>query len=116
MKDFNSDLVATAAQYEKLATAAAQRSVEIVDTVVVEIVDEETLQLDCAMLWAEVFSPMATITEDDMAAKIPELERCIRAQYQDLFQGPMYLLPARKDSGFRIRIIPGIEPPNKSLY
>jgi hypothetical protein len=58
----------------------ARRSPEIVETVVADIVDKETFQLDCAMLWAEVFGSEASITGDDAAATIPEFERHIRAQ------------------------------------
>jgi hypothetical protein len=114
MEDLDGDLAATAPQYEKLMTAMAQRFPEILETVVTEIVDKVTFQLDCTMLWAQVISSEAEITGDDTAPKILELERHICAQYQDLFQEPTCLPPTRMDGGFRIRMIPGIESPHKS--
>ena len=48
--------------------------------------------------------------------KVPDFERKIRAQYADVFQEPTRLPPARKDGAFRIRTIPGAEPPHRSPY
>jgi hypothetical protein len=84
-----------------------------VETVVTEIVNQDTFQLDCATLWAEVFGSESAITGNDAAAKILEFERHICAQYQDLFHEPTGLPPARKECGFRIRTIPGVKPPHK---
>jgi hypothetical protein len=116
MEESDSDLAAMAAQHEKLTMSMARRSLEIVVTVVAEIIDEEIFQLDCAMLWTEVFNSQAAITGVDTATKIPEFERRIRAQYQDLFQEQMGLPPTCKDGGFRIRTIPGIDSLHKSPY
>jgi hypothetical protein len=59
---------------------------------------------------------MAAITGVDAATKIPEFKCHMRAQYQDLFKEPMGLPPARKDGGFRILTMLGIEPPHISPY
>lgn len=48
--------------------------------------------------------------------KVPEFERKIRAQYADIFREPTGLPPMRRDGGFRIRTIPGAEPPHRSPY
>jgi hypothetical protein len=74
MEDSNADLTATVALYVKLAMAVAQRSPETVEMMVPEIVDEETIQLDCATLWVEVFGSEAAIMEDNTATNIPEFE------------------------------------------
>lgn len=41
-------------------------------------------------------------------------EQKIRTQYADIFKEPTGLPPARKDSGFRIRTIPGAKLPHRS--
>jgi hypothetical protein len=46
MEEPDGNLAATVAQYEKLTTKMAQRSPETVETVVTEIVNKETFQLD----------------------------------------------------------------------
>ena len=48
--------------------------------------------------------------------KVPDFKCKMRAQYDDVFQEPAGLPPARKDGGFRIRTIPGAEPPHRSPY
>ena len=82
---------------------------------VAEVVDEETYQEDCAEAWHEVFGDEVELHAIDIT-KIPEFERKIKEQYKTIFEEPMGLPPVRKDGGFRIRTIPGIEPPHKSPY
>jgi hypothetical protein len=115
MGDLNSDLVVTAAQYENLTAAMARRCPEIVETVVAEIVDNKTFQFDCATLWAQFFALGVTMAADEEVVNIPEFKRRICAQSQNLFQEPSGLPPARKDGGFWIRTIPGVEPPHRAL-
>jgi hypothetical protein len=45
-----------------------------------------------------------------------EFEKRIRDEYPDLFEEPTGLPPERKGGGFRIRLIPGAQPPYKSPY
>ena len=90
---------------------------EIANFMVAEITDEATYQDDCARTWQRVFGKdcNAELQEADLE-KMPEFERRIRAQYPDVFKEPTGLPPVRKDGGFRIRTIPGAEPPHRSPY
>jgi hypothetical protein len=115
-EESDSDLVVMAAQYDKLMTTMAPRSLEIVVTVVTEIVDIEIFQLDCTMLWAKVFSSQTAIMGAGAATKLLEFEHHIHAQYQSLFQEPMGLPPAQNDGSFWICMIPAINPHHMSLY
>jgi hypothetical protein len=49
-------------------TSMVQSSPEIVETMVAEIVNEESFQLDSTMLGARIFGLEAVITEVDAAA------------------------------------------------
>jgi hypothetical protein len=84
----------------------------MVESVVAEIVDEDTFQLDCASIWAEVFGSEATTMGNAVATMILEFEHCIYIQYQDLFQEPTSLPPACKDDAIRIHTIPGVKHPH----
>jgi hypothetical protein len=66
-------------------------------------------------------SNMESSKEDDRDDRKPkvdlmEFEKRIRAEYPDLFEEPTGLPPERKNGGFRIRLIPGAQPPHKSPY
>ena len=86
---------------------------------VAEIADEATYQQDCARIWQHVFGKDVPVGAELQATdldKVPEFERQIRAQYADVFQERTGLPPMRQDGGFRIRTIPGAEPPHRSPY
>jgi hypothetical protein len=80
--------------------------VEIVETVITEIVNEDIFQLDCTTLMAKVFGLQAGITGDDKATMISEFEHGICTKYQHLFKDPTGLPLAGKDGSFRIHLIP----------
>ena len=103
---------------------------------------QRTYQRDCARTWRRVFGkdseselqaadlekvpeieqriralyalPPTHKASDKYKEEVPEFERKISAQYADVFREPTGLPPARKDGGFRIRTIPGAEPPHRS--
>ena len=100
-------------------TTTSRQLPEIAEFMVAEITDEATYQQDCARTWQRVFGKDVPIGAELLATdvdKVPEFERKIRAQYADVFQEPTGLPPMRRDSGFRIRTIPGAEPPHWSPY
>jgi hypothetical protein len=112
MEESDDDLAAMAAQYEILTTTMAQTCPEIVETMATGIVNQETFQLDCKSLWAEVFGLEVTITGVNAAVNIPEFEHHIQVQYRTHIEGTMGLPPARKDVGFQIRMISEVECPH----
>ena len=92
---------------------------EITEFMVAEITDEATYQQDCAHTWRHIFGKEVPIGSELKAIdldKISKFEHKIRTQYADIFQEPTGLPPTRKDGGFRIRTIPGAEPPHWSPY
>ena len=100
-------------------TTKCRQLPEIAEFMVAEIADEATYQQDCARIWQHVFGKGVPVGAELQATdldKVPEFERKIRAQYADVFQERTGLPPMRQDGGFRIRTIPGAEPPHRSPY
>jgi hypothetical protein len=91
---------------------------EDMEVLIAEIVSEEEYQSDCAAIWMELSNMESSKEDDDGKPKVDlmEFDRRIRAEYPDLFEEPTGLPPERKSGGFRIRLIPGTQPPHKSPY
>jgi hypothetical protein len=79
------------------------------EVMVAEIVSEEEYQSDCAAIWME-------LSNAETSPDLKEFEKWIRKKYPDLFEEPTGLPPERKSGGFRIRLIPGAQPPHISPY
>jgi hypothetical protein len=103
--------------YNTMELLAMEFGAELVDEVVIgEIVDEATFKADCAVIWAECMLVETAPGAARGAEELSEFERRVRVQYHDLFLEPEGLPPARSAGDFRIRTIPGVEPPHRSPY
>jgi hypothetical protein len=106
--------------------------------IVAEIVSEEEYQSDCAAIWMELSSMERSKEEElkngkskaweskagESQGAIPHMsgvdlmvfDKRIRAEYPDLFEEPTGLPPERNSGGFRVRLIPGAQPPHRAPY
>ena len=88
-----------------------------IEVEVAEIISEEEFNAECALLWADLFpADIDSLSASIVSQKLTDFEQRIRTEYSDLFVPPTGLPPKRKDRGFRIRTIPGVEPPHRSPY